>query len=60
MRTIDLSDVLLYLIPFVVIWFIVYKIIPKDDDNKRIRIIFSLLFSIVIYLAIILISQLQL
>ena len=59
MITIDLNDVLLYLIPFVVIWFIIYKMTPKDDENKRVRIIFSLLFANLIYWAIILISQLN-
>ena len=52
MITIDLSDLFLYLIPFIVIWFIVHKMMLKNDDKKD-RMYFSLLFSIVIYWAII-------
>jgi predicted CDP-diglyceride synthetase/phosphatidate cytidylyltransferase len=48
MITIDLNDLFLYLIPFVVIWVIMYKIVLKDD-NKPERRSFSLLFAIVIY-----------
>jgi predicted CDP-diglyceride synthetase/phosphatidate cytidylyltransferase len=47
MITIDLNDLFLYLIPFVVIWVIMYKIVLKDD-NKPERRSFSLLFAIVI------------
>ena len=58
MITIDLSDVLLYLIPFIVIWVIMHKIVLKSYEND-IRTFFSLVFSILIFELFILLSDLN-
>lgn len=47
--TIDLSEVLFYLIPFIVIWVIFYKWAFKNDW-KELRIFSSMILSMAIYL----------